>query len=328
MGGGTPSILDGQDISDILENIHRLFRIRNNSEITIEVNPGTSDLKKLKLYKTIGVNRINIGVQSFNDANLKFLGRIHNKDDAASVIRQSRKAGFDNIGLDFIYGLPDQKRDSWLMDLQTAIGFTPEHISSYMLTYEKNTDMWMKMRDKSFDPLPDNQSAILFEDTIEFLEKNGYTQYEISNFAKSSAGSYQKNTSRHNLKYWSSAPYLGVGPSAHSFLEPKRFWNVRSVKKYISVLNNKKRPIEGKETLTVEQMMTEAIYLGLRKSDGIHVEAYNKKFNISFSSQFGEVIETLKSEKLFFMDTQRCWLSRRGMLLLDSIVPLFLDKIY
>jgi oxygen-independent coproporphyrinogen-3 oxidase len=327
IGGGTPSILDGQDIVVILEAIHRLFHIHENSEITIEVNPGTVDLEKLKLYKTAGVNRINIGVQSFNDSNLIFLGRIHNKDDSISVINQARKAGFVNIGLDLIYGLPDQTMDSWLMDLQTAIDFKPEHMSCYMLTYEKDTDLWKKLKSKSFRPLPDKQVGEQFETTMDFLENNGYIQYEISNFANSSSGNFQKNTSTHNQKYWSSAPYLGFGPSAHAYLEPKRSWNVRSVKKYISLLNKEKRPIDEEETLTVEQMMTEAVYLGLRKMNGIEIDAYNRKFNVIFKNQFEEVIKVLKNEEMIFMDGHRCWLSRKGVLFLDSIAPMFVNKI-
>ncbi|MBW1642181.1 MAG: radical SAM family heme chaperone HemW [Deltaproteobacteria bacterium] len=327
VGGGTPSILNGQEIAVIIETLHRLFKIHSNPEITIEVNPGTIDLKKFKQYKTAGANRINIGVQSFNDSNLIFLGRIHNKDDAKFVITQARKAGFYNIGLDLMYGLPDRTMDSWLMDLQTAIDFKPEHMSCYMLTYENDTDLWEKMKNKAFMPLPEKQVGEQFELTMDFLENNGYTQYEISNFAKSSSGNFQKNTSRHNQKYWSSTPYLGFGPSAHSYLEPKRFWNVRSVIKYISLLNKGKRPVDEEETLTAGQMMTEAVYLGLRKTDGIDIDAYNNKFNVMFANQFEEVIKALKNKEMIFMDGKRCGLTHKGMLFLDSIAPMFVDKI-
>ncbi|MBW1813880.1 MAG: hypothetical protein JRJ39_09460, partial [Deltaproteobacteria bacterium] len=136
-----------------------------------------------------------------------------------------------------------------------------------------------------------------------------------------------KNTSRHNQKYWSSTPYLGFGPSAHSYLEPKRFWNVRSAIKYISLLNKGKRPVGEEETLTVEQMMTEAIYLGLRKTDGIDIDAYNNKFNVMFANQFEEVIKALKNKEMIFMDGKRCGLTHKGMLFLDSIAPMFVDKI-
>jgi oxygen-independent coproporphyrinogen-3 oxidase len=327
IGGGTPSILEGKDISKILETIHRLFKIQPNPEITIEVNPGTMDLDKLKLYKTAGVNRINIGVQSFNDSHLEFLGRIHNSNDAKSVINHARNSGFDNIGLDLMYGLPGQSKDSWLMDLQTAIDFKPEHLSCYMLTYEKDTAMYKMMKNKSFHPLPEKQVGHLFKTTMDFLENNQYMQYEISNFAKSSSEAFQNNTSRHNQKYWSSAPYLGFGPSAHSFLKPQRYWNVRSVKKYMRLLNNGNRPVEEKEVLTPRQMMIEAIYLGLRKTEGIDFQTYNQKFNVTFISQFEEVIKELKNKKLIIIDEKRCRLSRKGILLLDSIVSLFLNKI-
>lgn len=327
IGGGSPSILDGNNIALILEAIHRLFIIHPNPEITMEINPGTVDLNKLKLYKTSGVNRLNIGVQSFNNASLKFLGRIHSSNHSKSVFYQSRNAGFDNIGIDLIYGLPGQTQDSWILDLQTAIDFKPEHLSCYMLSYEEHTDMWRKLKHASFHPLPEKQVANLFKITIEFLENNGYTHYEISNFAKSSSDNLQDNSSKHNQKYWSSTPYLGLGPSAHSFMEPKRFWNVRSVKKYMYLLSDDKLPVEEEEVLTDGQMMTEAIYLGLRKTVGIDINAYNQKFNVSFTSQFKKVINELINEEVIYIDEQRCRLSRKGMLFLDSIAPMFMDNV-
>lgn len=327
IGGGTPSILDGQDIDLILKTVHRLFKINPHPEITVEVNPGTVDLDKLNQYKLAGVNRLNIGVQSFNNKDLQFLGRIHSDHQADLVIHLAREAGFENIGFDLIYGLPYQIRDSWLKQLQAAIDFKPEHLSCYMLTYEKDTVMWKKMINKSFRPLPDKQGGELFKTTIEFLSNNGYTQYEISNFAKSSSNILRENMSRHNQKYWRSAPYLGFGPSAHSFIRPKRFWNVGSVKRYIDLLNNDTPAVEKEEMLTTEQMMTESIYLGLRKTKGIDIDTYERNFNISFTHQFQEVLNGLKIEMLIQVDEHRCKLTRKGMLFLDSIVLMFADKI-
>jgi oxygen-independent coproporphyrinogen-3 oxidase len=327
IGGGTPSILAEEEIAKLLETTQHLFRANSNSEITIEVNPGTVDLEKLSCYKTAGINRINIGVQSFNNSHLAFLGRIHNKEKASTAIEQSQRAGFDNIGLDLIYGLPDQTEDDWIMDLQTAIGFKPEHLSCYMLTYEKGTDMWNKMKRKDFYPLPDERVARLFEHTIAFLEDNGYTQYEISNFSKSVSEDHLNYASKHNQKYWTFASYIGFGPSAHSHTEPKRSWNVRSIEKYIDLLNEGKKPIDGEETLTREQMMTESIYLGLRKTNGIDVGTFNNKFSISFNSLFEEVIADLTDKELISVDKEKCKLTRKGMLFLDSIASLFIDNV-
>jgi len=327
IGGGTPSVLDGQDISDILEGLSRHFTIDTDSEITIEVNPGTVDLNKLKLYQAAGINRINIGVQSFNDPHLAFLGRIHDANTARSVIHQARQAGFENIGLDLIYGLPDQTEDAWIQDLQTAVDFQPEHLSCYMLTFEQGTDMWKDMKKNRFHPLPDSKGADLFEITATFLEENGYTHYEISNFAKSIPENPSAYSSRHNQKYWSFAPYVGFGPSAHSFMEPKRYWNVRSVKEYIDRLSKGNSPIDGEEILTVEQMMIEAVYLGLRKTDGIDIHGFNDKFGTAFTGLFKEVITDLTAKEMIRVDSQSCRLTRKGMVFLNSIAQMFIDNV-
>lgn len=327
LGGGTPSILTGRKIAQLLETIHRLFNIRPDAEITLEVNPGTVAPEKFRLYKTAGINRLNIGVQSFHDASLKFLGRIHTGKEAASVIHQARDIGFDNIGIDLIYGLPGQTRHSWITDLRTAVDFSPEHLSCYMLTYEKNTPLWKQMKDKAFLPLPDQNVTQLFNDTMAFLENNSYHQYEISNFAKSSPDASQNFTSRHNSKYWSLSPYCGFGPSAHSFIEPRRRWNVRSVKKYIALIDQGRRPLAGEETLSPEQMMIEAVYLGLRQTHGIEIETYNRKFGVDFAVQFEETITDLLREEHICIDKERCGLSRKGMVFLDGIAQMFVDKI-
>lgn len=327
IGGGTPSILETTEMTQLLETVRRLFNINANSEITIEINPGTVDLEKLTLYKIAGINRVNIGVQSFNDSHLTFLGRIHDKDIASSVTEQSRHAGFDNVGFDLIYGLPDQTEDDWIMDLQTAIDFKPEHLSCYMLTYEKGTDIWNRMKRKYFYPLPDDHVARLFECTISFLEDHGYTQYEISNFTKSMPEDHLKYASKHNQKYWTFAPYIGFGPSAHSYTEPKRSWNVRSLENYINLLNEGRKPAGGDEILTIEQMMTESIYLGLRTTNGININTFNNKFDIFFDSLFEEVIADLTDKELMIVNKDKCRLTRKGMLFLDSIAPMFIDKI-
>ena len=327
VGGGTPSILAGREIISIIETLHRLFNIQPNSEITLEVNPGTVDPEKLRQYKTAGINRLNIGVQSFHTAFLKFLGRIHTGKEAASVIHQARDIGFDNIGIDLIYGLPGQTRHSWITDLQTAVDFNPEHLSCYMLTCEKNTPLWKRMKDKAFLPLPDRNVTQQFNDAMVFLENNSYRQYEISNFAKSSPDASQNFTSRHNSKYWSFSPYCGFGPSAHSFREPRRRWNVRSIKKYIALISQGRRPLAGEETLSREQMMIEAVYLGLRQTHGIEIETYNRKFGVDFAVQFKETITDLLREEHICIDKERCGLSRKGMVFLDSIAQMFVDKI-
>ena len=321
LGGGTPSVFKAKNIGRIIENAYRLFNISTDTEITIEVNPGTVTTEKLKEYQSVGINRINIGAQSFNDEILDFLGRIHSGNDADLTIRGAKKAGFDNIGIDLIYGIPGQTKKTWLSDLRKAVEFESEHLSCYMLTYEKGTPLDRERRQGRFKPVAGSLLGELFETTMEYLTAHGYVQYEISNFAKNAS-----RISRHNFKYWSFSPYLGFGPSAHSFIEPRRYWNCRSVKKYMESIKEGRLPIEEKEILSKEQRMMEMIYLGLRKTDGIDIDAINENLGINFRQMFAEKIKQLEEDGyiLPIQPKNHCALSRKGMLFLDSIAPMFM----
>ena len=323
LGGGTPSVLKPENIGRIIENAYRLFNILTDSEVTIEVNPGTVTPEKLKEYQNIGINRLNIGVQSFQDINLDFLGRIHSTNDATKTIKWARKAGFDNIGIDLIYGIPGQTKKTWISDLRKAVEFEPEHLSCYMLTYEKGTPLDRERQKGKFKPVSDFLAGKLFETTMEYLTTHAYVQYEISNFAKD-----VHRKSRHNLKYWSFTPYLGFGPSAHSFIEFQRYWNCRNVKKYINNIKEGRLPIEEKEILNREQRMIEMVYLGLRKTDGIDINAIDEHFCINFRQIFAEKIKQLEKDGYIFniQSKNRCALSRKGMLFLDSIASMFISE--
>lgn len=329
MGGGTPSLLDPKNISQIIENAHQSYEIIANAEITLEVNPGTITAEKLEAYLHTGVNRINIGVQSFDQTILHFLGRIHTSIDANLSVKWAREAGYENIGLDLIYGIPGQTTKSWLLDLRHAVEAEPQHLSCYMLTFEPGTPLDKKRQEGRFQPLSDRQVSELFETTLSFLSSHGYVQYEISNFALAlsdgtSTENSELNQSRHNQKYWSFAPYIGLGPSAHSFKEHIRSWNHPSVKKYIQKLEAGKHPIEGKETLSPEQLMIEAVYLGLRQTKGISVDAFDKKFGVSFKEMFGETTAVLEEKGLIKYSRNRCALTPKGMLFLDSIASMLM----
>ncbi|HUV50024.1 MAG TPA: radical SAM family heme chaperone HemW [Anaerolineae bacterium] len=323
IGGGTPSILTPEDIGKIIEDACHFFKILEHAEITMEVNPGAVDKERFIGYKRVGVNRINIGAQSFQETNLKFLGRIHSGKHINPAVKWARKAGFDNIGLDLIYGIPGQTMKSWLFDLQKAVDLRPEHLSCYMLTYESGTPMYKGRQEARFCPLPENLAGDMFESTIEFLNINNYVQYEISNFVLLQSGK-RDNMSRHNRKYWLSAPYIGLGPSAHSFVEPVRYWNTRSVTKYIKDINGNRLSIDGKEVLSKEQQMIEAISLGLRMTDGIKTDIFDKKFDVSFNKIFAETIAYLEEDGLIRAAENRCSLTRKGLLFADSITSLLI----
>lgn len=318
LGGGTPSVLSADIIGRLIETAFSRFQIAADSEITIEVNPGTIDRDCLKTYRNLHINRINIGVQSFQDYNLRFLGRIHDAGAAARAVEDARSAGFNNIGIDLIYGLPGQETESWFADLSKAINFEPEHLSCYMLTFEGDTPLEQRRIAGKVRPLAEGRCADLFETTVECLGRAGYVHYEVSNFARTPA-----HQSRHNWKYWSLVPYVGLGPSAHSFSMPERYWNVCSVTEYIGQLASGVRPIEGKETLDRDQQMTEFIYLGLRTLAGIDLAAFAGRFAMDFLSVFEETVLLLEQEKLAEIFANRLRLTVKGLLLLDSIAGMF-----
>ena len=321
IGGGTPSILETELIIRIIETAYSLYKLLPDSEITIEVNPGTVKPKKLKKYKGAGVNRVSIGVQSFQERNLNFLGRIHTVEDADLTIQWARDSGFKNIGIDLIYGIPGQTRESWLYDLEQAVSYEPEHLSCYMLTYESGTPMEKDLQKGLFKPMDGKKVGELFTTTIEFLAGKGYAQYEISNFAHA-----KKFRSRHNQKYWSFAPYIGLGPSAHSFIEPRRCWNKASVTAYIKDLEESKPSIDGQEVLSREQMMTESIFLGLRKTDGIDVSEFNSRFDENFFKIFGKQIDDFEKKGMIVTNQTSCSLTVKGMLFLDSITSMLVSQ--
>jgi len=324
-GGGTPSVLEEMEIARIMEGAYQFFQMQDDTEITIEANPGTVSLEKLRGYRNTGVNRINLGIQSFQNANLRFLGRIHSGEAACLAVEQAQNAGFDNIGLDLIYGLPGQTNAAWLADLSKAIEYSPAHLSCYMLTYESGTPMEKKRQEKVFRALPEDKVAELFRTTIEFLDANGYAQYEISNFSLvTSHFPLLTSISRHNQKYWSDVPYLGFGPSAHSFLGNERFWNHRSVVEYVRAIRSGQLPTAEKEVLDKAQQMTEAIYVGLRKTDGIRLCEFDEKFKVCFREVFGETVAHLEAEGCAKLSPNRFALTRKGMVFLDSITGMLL----
>jgi oxygen-independent coproporphyrinogen-3 oxidase len=326
LGGGTPSVYEPADLETILNTAHTQYNIILDAEVTLEVNPGTVTLDSLNAYREIGINRLNIGIQSFQDANLKFLGRIHSAHDANAAFKWARESGFKNIGIDLIYGLPKQTRENWLRDLEYAIKLNPEHLSCYMLTCEPGTPLHRDLQAGRYRPLPDENIRELFDLSSEYLEHKGYKHYETSNFARVSKPDALPNISRHNLKYWTFAPYLGFGASAHSFSEPQRRWNLSNVNEYIRKIEAGRLPSEETEELTTEQLIMEAIYLGLRTYDGINVIEFKNRFGIDFLVIYKETIADLKKEGRIKVEQNRVRLTREGMFFLDSITAMFTSQ--
>ena len=331
-GGGTPSLLTPLQVESILETINKNFKVHPGAEITLEVNPGAIKEARFREYISSGVNRINIGVQSFLEKNLLFLGRIHTSRQAQEALVLAGDAGFKNIGLDLIYGLPGQDESQWLEDLKKATGFGLEHLSCYMLSLEPGTRLYKNHRKGKFSVLPDEKVKDLFEITMAFLEDNGYFHYEISNFAKidrlnPNPSDIYKFQSRHNRKYWTGEPYLGFGPGAHSFFSPVRYWNLRSVAGYIETVTGGHLPLDDREILTEEQQMTEYIYLGLRTSAGIDTKKFDRQFSTNFDVMFSHVLENMFLQDFLVLSAHQIRLTRKGMVFLDTIAGEFIEAI-
>ncbi|MFH2061276.1 MAG: radical SAM family heme chaperone HemW [Pseudomonadota bacterium] len=321
-GGGTPSVLAAYEIEQILLTVQEKFNLSSRVEITFEINPGTIDLTKLTDYFSLGINRLSVGVQSFNDEKLLFLNRIHTAGQAIDSIEDATKAGFENMGLDLIYGLPFESSDLWQDDLNYAINKSPSHLSCYMLTIEPFTPLYDRVATGVITPLISEKQSDMFQQTALFLTQKGYEHYEISNFAKGMG-----TRSRHNSAYWQLKSYRGFGAAAHSFDGTHRFWNHSDIKKYINDIQFKRLPIENKEELTQQQQMTETIMLGLRTLDGIDTSGFEQVFKVSFSSMFEKVIDNICDNRLGGFQHERFSLNLDGKMRLNNIVEAFVEYI-
>jgi len=319
IGGGTPSVLEPAEVEAIIESLFSKFRFERTVEVTMEVNPGTVDFAKLQGYRAAGVDRLNVGVQSFQEKNLKLLGRIHSAGQAHAALANARRAGFETVGLDLIYSLPGQTVQGWSADLESALAHEPGHIACYMLTVEPATPLAEEQRVGRFRPAPEGAAADLFLATSEFLTARGFLHYEISNFARCGIGGGTARISRHNAKYWTHAAYLGFGPAAHSFLPPKRFWNHRDVKGYVEAVSRGGRAVSGEETLTAEQEMMETIMLSLRTAAGVDLQDFKNRFGVDFVQAHGDAAAGLESQGLIRLKNGRCAPTLRGMLYINTV---------
>ena len=289
-GGGTPSYLPEEQLEKVLKKICLSFSPADDVEITLEANPNNLSPEKANRYRSMGINRLSIGVQSFHDHELKFLTRNHNAARAMRSLEDARDAGFKNINLDLIFGLPNQTLDDWKYNLRTASTFGPEHLSIYNLTVEERTHLYKLVQQKKVIPPEDEVELKMFLETIKLLHHAGYEHYEISNYAKPGFHS------RHNSSYWKGNRYLGLGPSAHSFDGEKRWWNVRDIKKYgDTVLAENRFPLETSENLSLKQKLIESIFLNLRQRRGLPISEFEKLSGYDFAKKFAGALERTKS---------------------------------
>lgn len=307
IGGGTPSILDSEDIGKILDTIRR--NSEENAEITIEVNPGTVTENKLKEYISFGINRISIGLQSSSDKLLKEIGRIHNFKEFLNTYELAKKAGFKNINVDLILGLPSQTLEAIKDTLDKVIFLNPTHISIYSLILEEGTKLEEMINNKELEMIDEDLERNMYWETKRILEENGFKHYEISNFAKPG---YE---SKHNLDCWKQKEYIGFGVAAHSYLESTRYSNIENIEKYIENINNGKfaNNIIINEKQNLESMQKEYMLIGLRKIEGVSIREYKNKFGENPIFIYKTELDKLIGQNLIEIDEDNIRLTYKGL---------------
>ena len=321
-GGGTPSLLRPSEIEKILNLLASRFTVETDAEITLEINPGTVDKEKLRAFRSTGVNRISMGIQSFHNEDLRFLTRIHTASEAKQCVRDCTTAGFENVNFDLIFSLPQQTLAKWKSNLKQAVELQPEHVSCYSLIIEPETPLFRMVQSNQVTPIDSERDSDFYEFTIDFLISHGYEQYEVSNFAKPAAAGKPNFKCRHNLNYWNHSHYLGFGPSAHSFWQNERWWNISDLTSYVKQLDDRTLPLAGGEHLTENQFMEEAIFLGLR-SEGIDLEQLRRRFSCDLSTENASMISELIQQGSARMENGRLRLTAKGYVLCDEICQMF-----
>lgn len=316
IGGGTPSVLDITELHRLFESLHKAFDIKNNTEFTVECNPGTVTEEKLRLMREAGVNRISLGIQSTFDEELQALGRIHSYREATESYKLARRIGFENINIDLMAAIPKQTVSSYEKSLQRIIALSPEHISSYSLIIEEGTPFFERYEKEP--PVDEDTDRRMYERTKELLDSAGYKRYEISNYAK--AG----KECRHNLKYWKREEYLGAGLGAASFLNGCRFQNESEMSLYRKCLEEGTIPTTEKEVLSKEEAMAEFMYLGLRCIDGIQIQTFERTFSHNFKNKYGKMVEKMVKEGLLKEENGRIFLTGRGIDLSNRVFAEFI----
>ena len=312
-GGGTPSLMGTKYISEIIESVKNNFYLNENAEITLETNPGTVSLGKLKKFREVGINRISIGIQSFDDKDLKFLTRIHNSETAIKTVIDAPNAGFDNRSLDLIFNLPNQTEKKWKKNLNQAIKLPVKHISAYSLILERGTILNKMVLDGKVKIQDEDYDAELYETTIDFLITNGFNQYEVSNFAKSGFECF------HNNAYWHYLDYFGFGTSAHSFIDGKRWWNSSSLKMYIENVERFRNAVIGSEDISPEKALNEFVMLELRSS-GVNIKKFENKFGDSWLKEKYPYFELLQKKDFVKISTDSIKLTSKGYAVCDEIL--------
>ncbi|WP_243473779.1 radical SAM family heme chaperone HemW [Winogradskyella sp. MH6] len=310
-GGGTPSLLTNDELQLLIDTVYENYKVTANPEITLEANP--DDLSKIRILELSksSVNRLSIGIQSFFESDLKLMNRAHNAEEARECLSVATRH-FDNISIDLIYGIPGASNEQWLLNIETALSYNIPHISSYALTVEPKTALASFVKKGIIDDVDDEQAHEQFHLLKDKLEASGFVHYELSNFGKESY------FSRNNTAYWQGKPYIGIGPSAHSFNGKQRGWNVRNNTKYIKAIQQNKLPIEV-ETLTTTDRYNEYIMTGLRTIWGVSIDKVEEDFGKIYKDYLKEQSETFINQQLLYIDDKHIRVTKKGQFLSDGI---------
>ena len=341
IGGGTPSLMTGQQLTELLDTVRVSFHVSPVGEWTMECNPGTTDAETLRIYRNAGINRLSFGLQSMNDEELKYLGRIHTAKQFAENYQAARRVGFENINIDLMSALPGQTTASWLDTLNKAAAFEPEHLSAYSLIIEEGTPFWdLYGDDRSGEAdvdgiiadgvvgqqgkaailtLPDEDSERqMYHLTKRILAEKGYERYEISNYARKGF------ECRHNLIYWQRKDYLGLGLGAASLLGMERFSNTADMQEYLKNSSAPEKIRKNRELLTREDEMAEFMFLGLRMTQGVSKKEFQEYFGTAIENIYGEVLKKYKKQGLLLEESGRIFLSREGIHVSNAVMAEFL----
>ena len=318
VGGGTPSILNENEINILFEKIKENFNIKSNAEITMECNPGTLTLNKLKAMKKSGVNRLSIGLQAVQNHHLKYIGRIHTFEEFEKNYHDVKQMGFDNINIDLMYALPNQSREDWMESLEKVVKLNPTHISAYSLILEENTELFKMYERDEFNLLDENTDIEMYEYTINYLKSHGYNQYEISNYAKDNF------ECKHNVLYWKCEEYVGIGASASGYFNGIRYNNICELDNYEKMILEGEKPIEWEEKLSIKDEIEESIFLGLRMNEGIQISDFKEKYNFDFEKEYKNEIEKLSKMELIEIDNNLMKLTQKGREISNSVFVEFI----
>lgn len=316
-GGGTPSLLEPAEVSRIIETCTGAFSMTPGAEITLETNPETVDRDRLAAFREAGVNRISFGVQSFQDAELKRLGRIHDAARARAAFGEARDAGFDNISLDLMMWLPRQTLDQWRANVEELIALGPEHASLYILELYPNAPLKEEMARAAWSQAPDDEAADMYEWSMARLEEAGYRQYEISNVARPG------RESRHNLKYWRDGEWLGFGCGAHSTSAGSRWRNVPGTGDYVARVAAGEPAVVDRRDLTRDQRAQEALFMGLRLAEGVDLAAVQNRYGVDVRARYDTALQPFLNGDFMVAEGSRLRLTRRGMLVSNEILSVF-----